>query len=863
MKGWMNSMARRGSNRSSDVIMNSWDDWFENCGALISDLQNYEDKLWDYYTLQYPVYDDADKNREYAGKHDIAFYENEPKFPSWKIKTLIVRGLLGLVVGTVVMFLFYMVTAAITHTDVVWQDKLISSGIIGLIVGLVVAGFTFLRAIMKVRKVTGILANLEKKMERRIKYVPPKYRNSIAIGELYNLYRNYRGVLTFNQALQEIDSWLAQLPLNDGQSIGRTIAVMFDVKYEHTGLEGDADDEAEAAARGLYVPDSSSPALSDPNLPEDIRVRTFAGTPDADKKLAELIGLDNVKDQIGKMKNRMKFYGDNRTERISGNHMCFLGPPGTGKTTIARIITSILYDFGYIKENKCVEIDGGYMKSPYVGQTTQRAQAIINYSKGGVLFIDEAYLMLDSAGNQGSAGTEATGVLLKAMEDNKNDFVVIFAGYEDNVNRLLASNEGFNSRIKYKIYFDDFSLKELMQIFDLNMRLYSKNGTYTIEKDARAELEKSFDKERSAPGFGNARVVRNALDMILDVHADHYMKRLIPEDKKFVFTKKDIDEYIKLRNKQLAEDARNYIANKGIDNSIVSFSELKGRTKEGSANPDKDLAELTGLEVVKNEIDQMKAQFEFYGGKMGENEGYHMCFMGPPGTGKSTVAGIMTAYLYEMGIIRQNCYLDINGDFLRGMYLGHTGKRTEAVIQYCQGMVLFVDEAYLLQQDDTGDNFGQEAIGVLLDAMEKHRKNFVVIFAGYDKEMNAFLNANSGLRSRIVKTFHFSSYSANELAKMMQGLAKKDKFKIEKEVWIPLQRYLKTRLDEPHFGNARFIRSFWGEVKNEHIMNYAAKKYEKDHKYVITLADVEPLFSKNIQAEPKEEFVEKEVFDDY
>jgi replication-associated recombination protein RarA len=195
--------------------------------------------------------------------------------------------------------------------------------------------------------------------------------------------------------------------------------------------------------------------------------------------------------------------------------------------------------------------------------------------------------------------------------------------------------------------------------------------------------------------------------------------------------------------------------------------------------------------------------------------------------------------------------LDINGDFLRGMYLGHTGKRTEAVIQYSQGMVLFVDEAYLLQQDDSGDNFGQEAIGVLLDAMEKYRKNFVVIFAGYDKEMNIFLNANSGLRSRISKTFHFKSYTANELAHMMQNLAKKDHFRVEKPVWIPLQRYLKTRLYEPHFGNARFIRSFWEETKASHIMNVADGKYSDDMKYVITLDDVEPLFSRNIQAEPK------------
>ena len=226
-----------------------------------------------------------------------------------------------------------------------------------------------------------------------------------------------------------------------------------------------------------------------------------------------------------------------------------------------------------------------------------------------------------------------------------------------------------------------------------------------------------------------------------------------------------------------------------------------------------------------------------------------MTFVGPPGTGKTTVASIMTSYLYEMGIIRQNKYLDVNGDFLRGQYLGHTGKRTEAVVAYSQGMVLFIDEAYLLQQDDKGDSFGQEAIGVLLDAMEKNRKSFVVIFAGYEKEMNVFLNANSGLRSRISQTFHFKSYSPFELAKMMKSLAKKDGFKVEKDVWHDLQVYLKTRVSEPHFGNARFIRSFWEETKKQHILNYSKGNYLEDYKFIITLDDINAVCALNLQAE--------------
>ena len=277
------------------------------------------------------------------------------------------------------------------------------------------------------------------------------------------------------------------------------------------------------------------------------------------------------------------------------------------------------------------------------------------------------------------------------------------------------------------------------------MDKYSANGQYSIEPKAEAMLKKHFEKERTMPGFGNARVVRNALDVILDNHADHFMKHEISEDKKYVLTELDVKTFIQVRSKQMQEDSRNFIASKNLDNSIVSLSELKGRTKDGSLDPEKDLAALTGLEMVKEEFKQLKAQYEFYEGKL-ETEGNHLCFVGPPGTGKTTVAAIMTGYLYKMGIIRDNKYVDVNGDFLRGQYLGHTGKRTEAVVQYSQGMVLFVDEAYLLQSSDDSDKFGQEAIGVLLDAMEKYRKKFVVIFAVFPFEnLRLRLTPDAGL----------------------------------------------------------------------------------------------------------------------
>lgn len=795
--------------------MRSWDDWFDNCNQLVPSLTAYEDELWKYYEQMYSPKRENERFQAYADVHDSGFYKTEPVLPKWRMIQTLVVGLPILVLAVIVSLVVLMMTQKIAPAAGAPKAILIGAIVYVLACGLMLGFFA-----LKIQKIRANLSKLELAMSERLSYIPPRYRNSIAVHKLYDLFVNYPGVLTYNQAVYDLDAWFASMPRTDNYYIGQVISVMHDLEQAHTGLKGDAMDDA---SRELYRAPHQNPAMANPSLPNDIQSRTFKGVDNPDEKLQSLIGLESVKAQVRQMKNRMKFYssGGGRAERVSGNHMCFIGSPGTGKTTVARIMTRILYDFGYIRENKCVEIDGNYLKSAYVGDTTKRTQAILDYAAGGVLFIDEAYLLLD--GNKaGAVGAEALGALLKGIEDHASEIVVIFAGYEDAMNRLLASNEGFDSRIKYKIYFEDFSLDELMAIFKYDMEHYSKNGVYKLDPEAVALLRKSFEDERSGPSFGNARIVRNALDMILDIHADHYMNGLIAQNKRFLLTKEDVASYVSVREHQLNEDMRNYIARQNVDGEVISFAELKSRTKNGSSDPDKNLAEMAGLPTLKNEIQKMKAQFSFYNGNMGKNEGYHMCFMGAPGTGKSTVAGIMTGYLYKMGIIRRNEYLDINGDFLRGMYLGHTGKRTEAIVKYCRGMVLFLDEAYLLQQDDQGDKFGQEAIGVLIDAMEKHRKEFVVIVAGYDREMKAFLAANSGMQSRISMTFHFESYSPHELAQMMNRLARKDGFTVERDVWVPLQRFLQEQRENPYFGNGRYVRSFWQELKQAHIVRYSA-----------------------------------------
>lgn len=824
-----------------EVVLHNWNDWFSMCGTMLEDLKAYEAGMESYFfDIKYKKDVDSQQKaqEEYQAKHKAGFYQDETKLPAWLLKPCFIGALVSLVLGMIIVYI--LTASAASSAGVGLTDYLSTKGrTLGsqllLFGGLLGAGlaalFVFCRIYLykaKRDRVFKKLALLEERLIPKVQYIPPRYRNSQAVGTFYDLYCSY-GIVTFNQAITACDDYLVNNHL-----VGAYMAVLFDIPYSN-GMSTDGSSNN----RGVIASDSDK--AMDTALPDDIKSKTYTGVDDADARLNELVGLDAVKNQIRQMKNRMNFHGSTSSERqSSGNHMVFLGPPGTGKTTIARIITKILYDFGYIQENKCVEIDGGYLKSPYSGQTPERANAIIKYALGGVLFIDEAYVLTEDKAN--SQGAEAVGVLLKAMEDHKSDFVCIMAGYEDNMNRMLASNEGFASRIKYKVYFDNFTVEELGQIFR-NLMRSGTDHRYKIDKQAFDLLLDHFAKERRVPGFGNARVVQTAWDSILDIHADRYMRGEISEENMYSILMEDVQAYITVRRKQMVEDGRNFIASRNLDTTVVSLQELKQKTKPGSEDPDADLAAMTGLSVVKDEIKRMKAQFEFYDGNM-QNNGYHMVFLGPPGTGKTTVAGIMTGYLYQMGLIQENSYLDINGDFLRGMYLGHTGKRTEAVVQYSQGMVLFIDEAYLLSNSDgSTDAFGQEAVGVLLDAMEKYRQNFVVILAGYDDEMNTFLNINSGLRSRISLEFHFKSYTPNELAYMFRNVAAASNFTVDKAVWIPLQRYFKTQLDNPKFGNGRFVRQLFEDVKKAHIMNFVNEALDESQRFVIQLNDVQDVIS--------------------
>ncbi len=240
------------------------------------------------------------------------------------------------------------------------------------------------------------------------------------------------------------------------------------------------------------------------------------------KELDDLIGLESVKKEVRSLANFVKLQKQReakglKTAKVS-YHLVFYGSPGTGKTTVARIIGRIYKDLGVLKKGHTVETDRSGLVAKYLGQTALKTDTVVQQAIHGVLFIDEAYALVPEDGNGQDYGQEAISTLLKRMEDYRDSLVVIIAGYRNEMQRFIDSNPGLQSRFNRYIDFPDYTGAELTDIF----KMYMKKNQYTLAPDAENYLREQLDyavahKDRN---FGNARFARNVFEKSIQQQAN-------------------------------------------------------------------------------------------------------------------------------------------------------------------------------------------------------------------------------------------------------------------------------------------------------------------------------------------------------
>lgn len=500
-----------------------------------------------------------------------------------------------------------------------------------------------------------------------------------------------------------------------------------------------------------------------------------------EEELYSLIGLNNVKKEVQKLLRTVEFNQKRLSEGLpiqeQSLHSVFTGNPGTGKTTVARLLGRVLFDRGVLPgdEFKFIEVSESDLIATHIGETAVQTQAILEKAKGGILFIDEAYTLNKGKSSQHNFGLEAINTILKYMEDYRNEIMIIFAGYTKEMEQFFETNPGLKSRVPNTFFFEDYSGDEIVEMGLKNLQ----KSAYQLEDEAYYAMRVKQAYSRSLD-HSNGRWIRNFNEHLMRALANRVVET-------------QVDDYVT-------------IINDDIDDVLLQGTQ---QPEENQKDALEQLQNLIGIQKVKKQVEQFISLAEL--NKKREEQGaavsefsLHSLFLGNPGTGKTTVARIVGKILYQKGIIPQNKFIEVSRSDLVAGYVGQTAIKTQEVLKSALGGVLFIDEAYTLSNSNE-DRFGKEAIDEILKFMEDHRRDIVIIFAGYTKEMEEFLSVNSGLPSRIPNTFDFEDYTADEIIQIgLLGLKNQGYF-IDVDYYTQTIESLYNKIND--CSNGRWIRN--------------------------------------------------------
>jgi len=533
-------------------------------------------------------------------------------------------------------------------------------------------------------------------------------------------------------------------------------------------------------------------------------------------ELNELVGLENIKEKIYEYVDYLSFLqireerGFKEDEEIS-LHAVFTGNPGTGKTTVVKLLGRIYHALGLLSKGHVHTVEANDLISGFVRQTGKDTKAAIEKARGGILFIDEAYMLFKESGGN-DFGPEAVAALITEMSDGKGDIAIMVAGYPKEMEAFINSNPGLKSRFRNNYHFEDYTPDELVKIAEYAAKKRDVRFSNGAKKQISKIITNAFRKRDRT--FGNARLAH----ALVDEAKMNMGIRLVKSGNLEQLTKKQLSE--------LQVD----------DIEDISLSKDKKKLKipidyELLKEAQEELNSLTGLENIKQEILDMIKLTNYYK-EMNRDLlkvfSMHSVFSGNPGTGKTTVARILGKFYKALGLLERGHLIDADASDLVAGFVGQTALKTMDVIKEAQGGILFIDEAYSLTEGHNND-FGKKVVATLIKQMEDKRKEFALIVAGYIGNMEEFLKSNPGLKSRFDRTFEFKDFTEEELYSIAINMFSERGIQPTVEAANYIREYLNSvYLDRDiFFGNARSVRKMVEKAHRNQELRMASLPKEK------------------------------------
>ena len=525
-------------------------------------------------------------------------------------------------------------------------------------------------------------------------------------------------------------------------------------------------------------------------------------------KLDSIIGIDELKEFIQNVENNYKVQEIRERLGLKSSmpslNMIFAGNAGTGKTNAARVTFEYLNALGILR--KCVfkEVSKADFITENPSDAAKRTNDIINSALGGVLFIDEAYSLCQDENDK--VGKEIVDALLKGIEDNRNDLVVIIAGYEKDIEKFLKYNQGLSSRFPNTIHFHDYDPK---QMYEIAVNIAKSKG-YTISEKAKSGLIELFTKNQlvGKNDLGNARFVRNIVE------------------------------------NAILDSSKKYLTNKERSIDVLERDNFNFKAK-AKFNLEEKLKGIIGLDEVK---ELLRSQYKLLVAQekrksVGVNtkieQNLNMVFAGNPGTGKTSIARLVAEMLNSMGLLKGGQLVETDRSSFVSDIPGQTAKKTEEKFKEAIGGILFIDEAYTLANDD----LGREAVETLLKLIEDYSKEVIVILAGYEEEMEDFFDVNIGLKSRFPLWTTFQDYNPNELLEMSIKLIESSGFKLSKNAYVALKNSFVDiyKNSDATSGNGRMVRNYVERLIRNQSIRIAEEDISVYEMNLITTKDIEKI----------------------